>query len=105
MVRYGHSALCFIQEGDVSQKEGSHGAERGDGGRQLMDCILGAYISLDLVAIQPNYHSLYCKVTLKKKEEENLPKTEQWTSFPATPLTPTSPPPFPQHCLTADGFS
>lgn len=88
MVRYGHSALCFIQEGDVSQKEGSHGAERGDGGRQLMDCILGAYISLDLVAIQPNYHSLYCKVTLKKKKK----KICQRLSSGQVSLQPPSPP-------------
>lgn len=39
--------------GDVSRKAKSHGVEPGDGGRQLIDCILEAYISLYSVSIQP----------------------------------------------------
>lgn len=47
--------------GDVSQKANSHGAQLEDGSKQLIECILEAYISLYSVSIQPlvnNYQTI-----------------------------------------------
>lgn len=47
--------------GDVSQKAKSHGAQQDDGGKQLIECILEAYISLYPVSSQSlvnNYHTI-----------------------------------------------
>lgn len=47
--------------GDGSQQAKSHGAQLEDGGKQLLDCILEAYISLNSVVFQPlvnNYQAI-----------------------------------------------
>lgn len=57
--------------GDVSQKAKSHGAQPEDGGKQLIECILEAYISLYSVSIQPlvnNYEAIALHHFKIKKE-------------------------------------